>query len=87
MLTLNKELVGQVYREALWLDVEKRLTIQRTGSINQISSNTDQKLPSSQAGMVNHLNWSKFDLLISTPQTYTNYLTLFKGRPKPSLLP
>ena len=32
LLTLNKELVGQVYQEAKLIDVEKRLKICRTGT-------------------------------------------------------
>lgn len=81
-MTLNKELVAQVYREIVELDIEKRLKILRTGTLGQKVIGESQQKGDFSQGFTPFISWNQTDILISTPQALMNQLTIYKAQQK-----
>lgn len=81
-MTLNKELVAQVYREIVELDFEKRLKIFKTGALGSNVNGASQQKSDLSQGFAQFISWNQTDILISTPQALMNQLTIYKAQQK-----
>lgn len=86
-MTLNKELVAQVYREIVELDIEKRLKVWRTVKLAEKAAGDPQRKSDSLQGYTPFISWKETDILISTPQAIMNQLTIYKAQQKSCIDP
>lgn len=56
-MTLNKELVAQVYREIVELDIEKRLKVWRTVKLAEKVAGDSQQKSESSHGFTPFISW------------------------------